>query len=240
MERRYYAICSYFRNRKDQMVKLMQQDLLQKRESYMQSTKLDWKKFVRLLWTSSALWCMNMKNLKQSREMSQAVLVVKMKSNTNLLLTQLSMWGNKGPKVIATIWWWLVSFQNIIRCNAANIIKEAEKNDIIAFVPKFSLKILLNTTSYNNFSGIYKDLLALEVLHWQCFFRFKKFRSLLLKLECFIISLIIWNYQKEIYLLFLWPVTVVALQKIWKRRPLEDDRKWIEEPLYQDATQYIL
>ena len=91
MERRYYAICSYFRNRKDQMVKLMQQDLLQKRESYMQSTKLDWKKFVRLLWTSSALWCMNMKNLKQSREMRQAVLVVKMKGNTNLLLTQLSM-----------------------------------------------------------------------------------------------------------------------------------------------------
>ena len=34
---------------------------------------------------------MNMKNLKHSREMRQAILVVKMKSNKNLLLTQLSM-----------------------------------------------------------------------------------------------------------------------------------------------------
>ena len=34
---------------------------------------------------------MNMKNLKRSREMRQAVLVVKMKSNKNLLLTQLAM-----------------------------------------------------------------------------------------------------------------------------------------------------
>ena len=40
---------------------------------------------------SSALWCMNMRNLKLSREMRQAVLAVKMKSNKILLLTQLSI-----------------------------------------------------------------------------------------------------------------------------------------------------
>ena len=41
--------------------------------------------------TVRALWCMNMRNLKHSREMRQAVLVVKIKSNKNLLLTQLSI-----------------------------------------------------------------------------------------------------------------------------------------------------
>ena len=45
----------------------------------------------------------------------------------NLLLTQLSMWGNLGPRVIATIWWWQVCFQKSISYNAANVIKEAEK-----------------------------------------------------------------------------------------------------------------
>ena len=44
--------------------KLMQQDLLQKREPSLYSTKLDLKKFTRLPWPSSALWCMNLKNLK--------------------------------------------------------------------------------------------------------------------------------------------------------------------------------
>ena len=70
--------------------KLMQQDLLQKRESSLQSTKLDLKKFVKLLWP---LWCMNIKNLKHLKERRQAVLVVKMKRNfcKNLLLTHLSM-----------------------------------------------------------------------------------------------------------------------------------------------------
>ena len=42
--------------KKTKWCKLMQQDLLQKRESSLQSTKLDLKKFVRLFWPSSALW----------------------------------------------------------------------------------------------------------------------------------------------------------------------------------------
>ena len=39
----------------------------------------------------SALWCMNMKNLKHFRKRRQAVIVVKTKNNKNPLLTQLSM-----------------------------------------------------------------------------------------------------------------------------------------------------
>ena len=73
------------------MGKLTQQGLLQKRESSLQSTKLDLKRFVRLLCHSSALWCMNMKNVKHLRKRRQAVIVVKMKNNKNPLLTQLSM-----------------------------------------------------------------------------------------------------------------------------------------------------
>ena len=38
------------RKEKEEMVLVMQQDLLLKRETSLQSTKLDLKKFVRLLW----------------------------------------------------------------------------------------------------------------------------------------------------------------------------------------------
>ena len=55
------------------------------------ATKLDLKKFKRLLWPSSALWCMNMKNLKHLRERKQVVPVVKMKNSKSLLLNQLFM-----------------------------------------------------------------------------------------------------------------------------------------------------
>ena len=65
------AICSYFIKKKEtKWCKLTQQDLLQKSESSLQSTKLDLKKFVKLL---LPLWCMNIKNIKHLRERRQVV-----------------------------------------------------------------------------------------------------------------------------------------------------------------------
>ena len=72
---------------------------------------------------------------KTLRERRQAVLVAKMKNNKNLLLTQLSMWGNVGPRVIATISWWQVCFQNNISYNAANDNKDGRKKLSCLFCP---------------------------------------------------------------------------------------------------------
>ena len=47
--------------------------------------------------------------------------------------------------------------------NAANVINEAEKNYLVSFVLKFSFKILLDTTSYNNLSGNIRTYQHLKV-----------------------------------------------------------------------------